>query len=400
MARVRSSASPRLNRDATRLTSLALSLSRSGSRVEDVYWENLLSEAISKLLRNSQDATLESALDHLSQRDVGAYEVLIEQAETLSESMQLDKDGQRYDVLLIVIPVAAWTRYTIPTGPIPAAVQQTLLAQLHGHILAEGVRAALMPNLVSIDQMPRTFSETWQWMQRLGNQTLDNDAPKPALNTETEPTNMLADTRYVVATVAVPERAPIFRWQEHPGDESFNREACLANWVTQAHPTLAALMPGCGIECLLPDAYYLSNREADRRVRPLSLRAAINWLEGALNISAADLRAVIAGCGENHIDEYRIGFTLRNSNDVYYGCVWPIYGREDENPDDENQASLIDQIAALLKEYGVHEVRHIPGALPPEYCEDCGAPTFPNPLGELVHAELPEDADTAPAQFH
>jgi len=400
MVRVRSTASPRLNRDASRLTALALSLSRSGSRVEDLYWENLLAEAISKLLRNSQDATLEAALDHLSQRDVGAYEVLIEQAETLSESMQMDKDDQRHDVLLIVIPIAAWTRYAIPTGAIPAAAQQTLLAQLHGHILADGTRAALMPSLVSIDQMPRTFSETWQWMQRLGNHALGNDAPKPALNEEAEPTNMLADTRYVVAAVAVPERTPIFRWQEHPGDDQYSREACLARWVEQAQPTIATLMPGCGIECLLPDAYYVSNREADRRVRPLSLRAAVNWLEGALNLTASELRAVIAGCGEGHIDEYRIGFTLRNNNDVYYGCVWPIYGREDEVQDDENQPSLVDQIAALLKEYGVNEVRHIPGVLPPEYCEDCGAPTFPNPLGELVHAELPEDADTAPAKFH
>lgn len=400
MARARSSVSPRLNRDASRLVTFALSLSRSGSRVEDLYWENLLAESISKLLRSSQDAALESALDHLSQRDVSAYEVLIEQAETLSESMQIDKDGQRHDVLLMVIPIAAWTRYTIPTGAIPAAAQQALLAQLHGHILAEGAQAAIFANLVSIDQMPKTFSETWQWMQRLGNQALGNEASQPDMNAETELTNMLADTRYVVTAVAVPERAPVFRWQEHPGDDGHSREACLARWVEQVQPTIAALMPGCGIECLLPDAYYVSNREADRRVRPLSLRAAVNWLEGAVNLSASELRAVIAGCGEEHIDEYRIGFTPRNSNDVYYGCVWPVYGREDETQDDDSQPSLVDQIAALLKEYGISEIRHIPGAQLPEYCEDCGAPTFPNPLGELVHAELPEDADTAPPQFH
>src|SRR5690606_36502144 len=145
-----------------------------------------------------------------------------------------------------------------------------------------------------------TFFETWQWMQRLGNHALGNDAPKPALNEEAEPTNMLADTRYVVAAVAVPERTPIFRWQEHPGDDQYSREACLARWVEQAQPTIATLMPGCAIECLLPDAYYVSNREADRRVRPLSLRAAVNWLEGALNLTASELRAVIAGCGEGH----------------------------------------------------------------------------------------------------
>lgn len=164
-------------------------------------------------------------------------------------------------------------------------------------------------------------------------------------------------------------------------------------------PTLATLLPGCGLECLLPDAYYVSNREADRRVRPLSLRAAVSWLEGATNLSADQLRAVIAACGQEHIEEYRIGFTPRNSNDVYYGCVWPVYGREEEQADDE-APDVAEQIAALLKEYGVSEIRRIPGRLQAEFCDDCGAPYFPDPLGVLVHAELPEDAEAVPAKFH
>lgn len=400
MARSRSQSAPRLTRDATRLITLAQSLNRSGSRVEDVYWENQLGEAIPKLLKAGQDAPLEAALDHLAQNDVGAYEVLIEQAETLSESMKIDKNGVRHDVLLIVAPIVAWTRYAIPTGSVSASVQQALLAQLHGHVLSSQARSALMPYLVSVDQMPRTFSETWQWLQRLGTQALGAETTKPALNTEAETANMLADTRYIVAAVAVPEFAPVFRWQEQIGDAEASRDACLAQWAAQAQPTLAGLLPGCGFEALLPDAYYVSNREADRRVRPLSLRAAVSWLEGAVNLEASQLRAVVAGCGESRIDEYRIGFTARNSNDVYYGCVWPLYGREDDVPADEGLPDVVDEIAALLKEYGVTDVRRIPGVLPPEYCEDCGAPYFPNPLGELVHAELPEDAEAAPAKFH
>ena len=46
------------------------------------------------------------------------------------------------------------------------------------------------------------------------------------------------------------------------------------------------------------------------------------------------------------------------------------------------------------------DVRRLTGILPPDYCEDCGAPFFPNPAGEMVHAELPEDAETAPTHFH
>ena len=400
MARSRSQSAPRLTRDASRLITLAQALNRSGSRVEDIFWEAQLAEAIPKLLKAGQDAPLEAALDHLAQADVGAYEVLIEQAETLSESTKIDKNGVRHDVLLVVAPVVAWTRYAIPTGAISASAQQAVLAQLHGHVLSTQARAALMPWLVSVDQMPRTFSETWQWLQRLGTQAPGAETMKPALNTEAETANMLADTRYIVAAVAVPEHAPIFRWQEQIGDADASREACQQQWAAQAQPTLAALLPGCGFESLLPDAYYVSNREADRRVRPLSLRAAISWLEGAVNLEASQLRAVVAGCGESRIDEYRIGFTARNSNDVYYGCVWPLYGREEDLPADEGQPDVVDEIAALLKEYGVNDVRRIPGLLPPDYCEDCGAPYFPNPLGELVHAELPEDAEAAPAKFH
>lgn len=400
MPRSRSHMSPRLTRDASRLVSLALSLNSSGSRVEDLFWEEQLRATIPKLLRAGNDAPLEAALDHLSQAQAGAYEVLIEQAETFTESTIIEKNGASYDVLLIVAPMVAWTRYTIPTGPILPAALQTLTAQLHGHILAQGARLALMPHLVSIDQMPRTFSETWHWLQRLGSQALGAETVKPAISEDAETANMLADTRYLVGAVAVPRGTPIFRWQESPGDAGATREACLAQWVAQAQPTLAALLPGCGFECLLPDAYYVSNREADRRVRPLAVRAAVTWLEGAVNLEPARLRAVVAGCGEGRIDEYRVAFTARNSNDVIYGCVWPLYGREDDSGSDDERPDPVEEIAALLKELGVNEVRRIPGVLPAEYCEDCGTPYFPNPLGEMVHAELPEDAESAPAKFH
>jgi hypothetical protein len=37
---------------------------------------------------------------------------------------------------------------------------------------------------------------------------------------------------------------------------------------------------------------------------------------------------------------------------------------------------------------------------PLEYCEDCGAPMYPNPEGELMHAELPDDAEVQGMQLH
>lgn len=213
---------------------------------------------------------------------------------------------------------------------------------------------------------------------------------------------MLADTRYVVMAVSAPKGNALFRWQEEPGELGEGRAACLEKWSAGTQDLFNRLLPGCGLEVLIPDAFYVSNREADRRVRPLSLKAAVAWLGGALSLEPRALRAVIAGCGEQQVDEYRIGFTQKNENDVIYGCLWPLYGREEEisDPSDAPQPSTEEQIIAVLNECGVQDIRKLPGLLTPEFCEDCGAPFFPNPLGEMVHAELPEDAETAPQHFH
>jgi len=261
----------------------------------------------------------------------------------------------------------------------------------------------LMPHIASLDQMPRTFCETWDWLQKLGYAALGTTYTAPTLNNEPDAFNMLADTRYLVGAVAVPEGQPLFRWQQEPGELGEGRTVCLDRWIEHTKAIFTNLLPGCGFEILTPDAYYVSNREADRRVRPLSVKAAVSWLGAALNLEAAQLRAVVAGCGENRADEYRIGFTQKNENEVVYGCLWPLYGREDDQPLLDHEPpplETVEEIAALLKECGVTDIRRLPGILSPEFCEDCGAPYFPNPNGEMVHAELPEDAETAPVHFH
>ncbi len=404
MPRTRNPAPSRSNRDAERLISLAMALNASGSRVEDRFWEHQIEELLGKLLRAGQDAAVETALEHLLMSDPTAYEVLIEMCETLSESTIIEKDGQRYDVLLMVAPLAAWTRFSIPAGKIRPEALDALRAQLHGHVLARDASLALAPTLLSIDQMPRTFSATHQWLQRLGMQALGKSTTqKLASPPDSEVANMLADTRYLAGAIAVPQGQPMFRWQESPDDPAASRGACTEQWVAQTEPTFGTMLPGCGMEILLPDAWYTGNREADRRVRPLSIRAAVGWLESTVNLAPDQLRAVVAGCGENQIDEYRIGFTPRNRNEVIYGCVWPLFGRESDTPAPDGNAeprTTLDEITDLLKSQGVTDIRRLPGVLPLDFCEDCGSPYFPDPTGELVHAELPEEADTGPAHFH
>jgi hypothetical protein len=131
-------------------------------------------------------------------------------------------------------------------------------------------------------------------------------------------------------------------------------------------------------------------------VRPFGIRAAISFLENALKARPADLQAVVAGFGEERVDEYRIAFSLVDESEVAHGVVWPLYGREDES----TRPGPLEEILQQLSELGVTEVKKLAATFTPEYCEDCGAPLFANADGEIVHAELPEEADIQEAHFH
>lgn len=223
---------------------------------------------------------------------------------------------------------------------------------------------------------------------------------------ETSP--ILADPRFLLAVVATRAGSPMFRWQEEEQGARIERVQCLQQWTSQVGGNLANALPGCEFECLLPDAYYSACRDADERVRPHTVRTAIRCLFDTIGAAPQELRAVVAGFGERRINEYRIGFTRRGSNDIIYGVVWPLYGRENgdiaaedtmvnaETPID----GPIEGIVSLLKNAGVTDIRRHAGRFEPEYCDDCGVPLYADPLGEIVHTEMPEDASPAPPHFH
>ena len=94
---------------------------------------------------------------------------------------------------------------------------------------------------------------------------------------------------------------------------AFDRDADLLA-VVRADIATHGTLPGCGIELLLPGAYYVACREADKAIRPISLRAAVNYLTTALAVEPGQLEVVIAGFGDEangmRIDELRISFGL------------------------------------------------------------------------------------------
>ncbi|MGZ5074691.1 MAG: DUF2863 family protein, partial [Usitatibacter sp.] len=371
MPRIRSKAHPRLTRDAERLIALANGLNASGSLTEDRFWEAEMSALTAKLLENGNDAPIDGALDHLYQTNLGAYDTLIELVENDSESLVAMQGDRAWQALLIAAPIVAWSKYAIPSGAIARDEADALRVQLQAHVLAEGARVTLVPYLYSIDQLPRHFSELRKLTAKLAEAAIAGEAPRIDLARLPETAHLLADTRFLVACAAVPRGQAMFRWQEDASGHA-GRAGSLEQWIAQARPTLSKLLPGCVFECLLPDAYYVNCRESDRRVRPFGVRAAIAFLENALKTKAAEIHAVVAGFGEERVDEYRIAFTRGDDSEVAHGVVWPLYGREDETA----HPGPLDEALAQLAECGVTEVKKLPGTFTPEYCEDCGAPLF------------------------
>jgi len=416
MRRLSKSSPNRLPPDAQRLATLAQGMAQAASRLEERQWENHLDLLLHKLLKGSHQDTIDAALEHLFGTDIAAYDVLLESVEAGSESCAVEHEGVQYHALLIAIPVLAWTRFSIASGPLSSEMRTTLCAHLHGHLLADKTCLALAPTLFSIDQLPRTHTQTFALTQRMA-QAAVKGATIKALSEPPETAPFLADTRYLLAAVAAPAGEPMFGWQATLRPE--DRATALAQWRAQAGPNIATLLPGCGIELLMPEAYYVACREADLKIRPASIRAAVHYLSHNLNVDPSGLRAVIGGFSEEplsgRVDEYRIGFTLRQNAEVVYGVVWPLYGQEDEN-DSDNAPSFealtapelldvesrtpLEEITALLRACGVTHIKRHSEHFPLEFCEDCGTPLYPDPEGELVHAEMPEDVPAEPGHFH
>lgn len=379
-----------LNRDAEQIARLAVGLAVSSSRIEDAFWERRLDEAVDRLLRTGNEDTLNLALDHLLGANGRAYDALADLIESRAEGGVLGAGSEEFDVAMFAAPLLAWSRFTIPSGPLSAGMLAAVRAQLQAHVLAAGTRLALADFLFSPDQLPRSFVETWRLTNQLAKGAVDGKDARIDPRQLPETTRFISDTRYLIGAVVTPRGQALFRWQEEDG----SREQAASQWSAQGGAALQPLFTGCALEPLLPEVYHAACRSADQGLRLYSLRAAVAFLQTVLNVRPQQLRAVVAPFHEERLEEYRVGFTLVDSSDVVHGVVWPLLGAEDESTD------CVGQIEAVLEEAGVGGVAVLDQRFPVEFCDDCGMPMYPTPEGETSHAELPEDSAQAPAHLH
>ena len=378
-----------LGRVAEQLVWLATSVAESGSRVEDRYWEIKLGSVLDQHLAANDEEALNAALDHLYSAEPRAYDELADSIESRAECAA--GAYPEHDVVLIAAPILAWSRYRIPAAVVPPAVLANLRVHLQAHVLAQGARLAVADFLFSPDQLPQGYCATAEFSKVLGAAAMDDHDLHIDTTGMPETTHFLSDTRYLLAAVAVPRGSALFHWQEEDGSRDVARE----QWRLQGGACLAPLLPGCAVDLVLPESYFAASRAADKDSRPYSVRASVAYLGTALETPAANLRAVIAPFWDRELEEYRIGFTTHDSDQVLHGVVWPLLGAEDEEADGTSQ------IEAVLRESGINDVVHLEHHFPLEYCDDCGAPMYPSPEGELIHAEMPEEhMEQMPRHLH
>lgn len=382
MKRTRFGSRDRLSREAAELQRLATGLSESGGKLEDRYWEDQLSDQVDALLKNSAEDDINTAMDRLFEANPRAHDELADMVESRAESCRLSAGAQAVDVQLFAAPVLAWSRFSIPACPLPKATLEALSTQLAAHVFAAGARVALTDFLFSPDQLPRSFCDTAALTRELTEAALAGRPLAVDSKNLPETNRFLSDVRYLIGAVVVPAGSALFRWNETDG----SRDDALREWIKQGGPSLEPLLAGCAWQPLLPDAYHAAARNADRLSRPYSAKAAVAFLQTTLGLMPADIRAVIGPCHDRRLEEYRVGLGPRDKDEVYHGIVWPLLGAEDEATD------TVAEIEAVLRETGVQDIRFLDHRFPMEFCDDCGAPLFPNVEGELVHAEMPEEA--------
>ncbi|MEQ1667821.1 MAG: DUF2863 family protein [Sulfuriferula sp.] len=374
-----------LHRETAKLIRLALALQESGSQLESQSWQVQVSKLIAHIFQKKQNETLEQALDYLWTENPPACELLAQQIENYAESVV---DAADTDTVLIAIPLLVWSRYAIPSGQISKARLRELRAALSVSLLADNARLSLIDVLFSPEQLPAGFVETRALLQSMIPLAVDGQDMHFDASDLLSSGEYVADVRYIFAAVVVDKGAPLFAWQQ----AEITQNEALQTWQLHTKDTMAALLPGCHYQCLLPNAFFSAWRKLEYEARAFSLRAAVSYLCEVLELTPQGLRAVIAPFYDKVLEEYRIGFGLPKSSQVLHGVTWPLIGDESEETD------VVSQIEAEL--VGIGKIVVLTTAMPMEYCDDCGTQLFPNADAELIHPEMPEPATPVPTHLH
>ena len=381
-------------REANQLVRLAEGLASSKSRAEDVYWERELEAAVTTQLENNDEDAINRALDKAHDAPESTFDALADMVESLTESIVLDSEKGPQRITLFCAPILVWGRNKIPAKTIAKSQLQDISVQLAAHVFSSKAKIALANFLFAPDQLPHSYSQSRELLQNLGNAIRERTHLTIEPETVEDAPDVVCDMRMIVGAFQVTEGEPFYAWQETTTQVEEARQACLATWRAQGGNAIKPLLVGFPHELTLPRSFFAACRDADMASRAYSIGASVSYLEAVTATMPEKLTAVIGGCWGNELEEYRIGFSIGESDEIVHGCVWPLVSDEgDDTP-------VVEEIEGLLRAAKIGTILLLEEQLPLEFCDDCGAPHFPNRDGEMLHAHLPEDAETGSVHLH
>ncbi len=155
MKRSPSSRRGRVSREVEKLIQLSEGIAESGSKAEDSFWVKKLEEEIEGRFIESDEVSLNTALDKLADKESRAHEELADTIEGCVEHQKLNECDEQVDTLLFAVPILAWSRLGLDTKFLTNAQLDKLRKILKTHVFNSQADLSLANFLYSPDQCQR-----------------------------------------------------------------------------------------------------------------------------------------------------------------------------------------------------------------------------------------------------
>ncbi len=368
------------------LQRLALLLTESSTRLEDVPYETALEELTRKALDEGDDTEIEAALSALKPDRLPAYDQLLAFAEESAQSITTEEETS----ILVIVPLLAWSRYRNHCGPIAPSALERVAQSYKKHMTSGRARVRIGNVLLAPEHIPDGFAAVRGILARL---TAPKDDPEnpvvdlPDLIDKPAAADF-ADSRYLLVAVTAPTAAELFC---SPQETYIDRARAMMNFCLEAHKALEFAMIGAVYEVQPPAAYFSAWRQSENAMRVWSLKSLVDFI-GSMGYTPGDVIASAAffipttSDNADAVTELRVGISPKRSPEkVVSGIAWPV------NPDEIDHVRELAQ--DILHTQGVRSIVFHEQDFPLEWCEECGSPLYANPQGLIVHIEFADDKD-------
>ncbi len=370
-----------LSEESKKLLNLAYCASDSTSNLEDRLVQTQIEALCNATLARGEDSDIEAALALLKEEEGTQYDDLLSLAEGCAEFYE-DKEGAH---LLILLPVLAWSRYKIPFGKMPESLAKKIAVLYKTYFASPKALIAIGNSLIAAEHIPERLTDVRKLLTKLVKPKKEAAVVDISYLLTSDPADDFSDVRYIAFGITVTDSADLFGALPIDRIEKARR---LMDFSLKARSELRQFMTGSMLEVQAPAAFFTAWRQAVASERLFSLKALVSYVcIGKVTpeklIATTAIFSNLSGDAHNEAQpEVRIGISFTyEANRIVAGVVWPC------EPTELEIAQGFAKEVLLLE--GIKTVVAHDQLFPLEWCEQCGAPLYANPEGNVTHVEKP-----------